>query len=121
MPSPIGVARTIYYCRLSGRQQQRRLLVSLAAGHDGPGHDGPGHARNLVGERDRRHPGRSALHQSSEPWPVLRAVALGIADDGCCAGDQQPSQVSITLLGDAAEPILAARRVLLRHQPDPGR
>jgi CubicO group peptidase (beta-lactamase class C family) len=35
-------------------------------------------------------------------------VLLRVADDGHCAGDQQPSQVSIALLGDAAEPVLAA-------------
>src|SRR5258705_10137639 len=45
---------------------------------------------------------------------------LGIADDGHCAGVEQPPQVSLALLGDAAKPILAAGRVLLRHQPDPG-
>src|SRR6266446_9248222 len=53
-------------------------------------------------------------------WPLVSAMFLRIADDGHCAGDEQPSQVSIALLGDAAKPILAAGRVLLRHQPDPG-
>src|ERR1700753_4190172 len=40
----------------SRRQQQFRLLVSL-----GPDHDGPGHPRNLVGERDGRHLGRTTF------------------------------------------------------------
>jgi hypothetical protein len=37
-----------------------------------------------------------------------------MADDGHRADDQQPSQVSIALLGDAVKPVLAAIRVLLR-------
>jgi len=47
-------------------------------------------------------------------------MLLCIADDRRRADDQQPSQVSITLLGDAAEPVLAAGRMLLGHQPNPG-
>ena len=62
------------------------------------------------------HPGRSALHQSCEPRQVLGAVPLGIADDGRRADNQQPSQVSIALLGDTAEPVLATGRMLLRRQ-----
>ena len=34
---------------------------------------------------------------------------------------QQPAQVAIALLGYAPETLLAAGRVLLRHQADPGR
>ena len=92
-----------------------RLLVSLAAHHDGPGHP-----CDLVGERNGGDLGGSALHQSCEPGP-LGAVLSRISDNGHGAGDQQPSQVAIALLGDAAEPFLAAGRMLLRHQPDPGR
>src|SRR5580692_2053916 len=40
-----------------------------------------------------------------------------IADDGHSAGDEKPSQVPIALLRDPAETILAARRMLSRHQP----
>src|SRR6267142_4389531 len=43
--------------RLSCRQQQFRLLISLA-----PDLDGAGHPRNLVGERDGRHLGWSTFH-----------------------------------------------------------
>ena len=45
---------------------------------------------------------------------------LRIANDGHGTGDQQPSQVAIALLGDAAELVLAAGRMLLGHQPNPG-
>src|SRR6516165_4746402 len=110
MPSPIGLRPT------SCRQQQVRLLVSLA-----PDHDGPGHPCDLVGERDGRHFRGSALHQPAKPRPLLGAVPARVADDGHCPDDQQPPQISIALLGDAAEPVLAAGGVLLRHQPDPGR
>jgi hypothetical protein len=47
------------------------------------------------------------------PW------LLRVADDGHGAGNEQPSQVSIALLGDAPELILAAGRMLLGHQPNP--
>src|SRR5262249_10239335 len=60
------------------------------------------------------------LHESVEPMSPLGAVLLGVADDGHGTCYEQPSQVAITLLGDAAEPLLAAGRVLLGHQPDPG-
>jgi hypothetical protein len=41
-------------------------------------------------------------------------------DNGQRADDQQPPKVSIALFGDAVEPVLAASRVLLWHQSDPG-
>jgi len=36
-------------------------------------------------------------------------------------GREQAAQVAIALFADTAEPILAPARVLLRHEPDPGR
>jgi hypothetical protein len=44
-----------------------------------------------------------------------------VANNGHGAGDEKPTQVAIALLGNAAEPFLAAGRVLLGHQTDPGR
>jgi hypothetical protein len=38
---------------------------------------------------------------------VLGAVDLGIADHGKRAGREQAAQISITTLGDTAEPLLA--------------
>src|SRR5436305_13637281 len=49
------------------------------------------------------------------------AMNLGIADDGKSAGRKQAAQITIALFADAAELVLAATRVLLRHEPDPGR
>src|SRR5215831_831856 len=74
----------------------------------------------LVGQGDRCHLRRAALHQSSEPWPLQRAVLLRVADDGHRAGDEQPSQVAIALFGDAAELVLATGRLLFRYQANPG-
>src|ERR1700757_4692425 len=49
------------------------------------------------------------------------AVDLGIADHGERAGREQAAQIAIALLADTAKLVLAPARVLLRHQPDPGR
>src|SRR5437764_13579354 len=49
----------------------------------------------------------------------LGAVLSRVANDRHGAGDEQPSQIAIALLGNAAEPFLAAGRVLLGHQTDP--
>ena len=49
----------------------------------------------------------------------LGAVLSCVANDRHGAGDEQPLQIAIALLGDTAEPFLAAGRVLLGHQTDP--
>src|SRR5262249_10782411 len=56
--------------------------------------------------------------QWSEPKPFC-AVLAGISDDGHGAGDEQPAQMSIALLRDAAQSVFAAGRMLSRHQSDP--
>jgi hypothetical protein len=43
----------------------------------------------------------------------------GVSNNRRCTDDEQPSEIAISLLGDAAEPLLAARRVLPRHKSDP--
>lgn len=48
-------------------------------------------------------------------------MSFGVTDDGERADNQQLAQVSVALLGDAAEPLIAATGVLLRHESDPGR
>ena len=45
---------------------------------------------------------------------MFGAVDLGIADDGECTGHEQAAQIAVTLFADAAEPVLAPARVLLR-------
>ena len=52
---------------------------------------------------------------------VTGAMDFGISDhcEGACC--EQAAEISIALLADAAEPLLAATRALLRYQPDPSR
>jgi hypothetical protein len=50
---------------------------------------------------------------------MLLRMLPGLSNNGCCTDDEQPSEIAISLLGDAAEPLLATRRVLPRHKSDP--
>src|SRR5690606_9745764 len=49
-----------------------------------------------------------------------RWLVLYVAHYGGCTNDEQAAQVPVSLLGDAAEPGLAAGGMLLRCQPEPG-
>src|SRR6476646_5985629 len=91
-------------------------LVSLA-----PCHHGPDHSGDLVGERDSRNLGRPPCQQSREPRPMCGAMNLGVTDDSERAGHEQAAQIAVTLFAYIAEPVLASTRVLLRHEPNPGR
>ena len=48
------------------------------------------------------------------PWILAYRITAS-------AGREKAAQVAITLLADAAELVFAAARVLLRHEPNPGR
>jgi hypothetical protein len=52
---------------------------------------------------------------------MLLRMLPGLSNNGCCTDNEQPSKIAISLLGDAAEPLLATRRVLPRHKSDPCR
>ena len=41
----------------------------------------------------------------------------GLSNNGRRTDDEQPPEIAISLLGDTAEPLLAARRVPPRHNP----
>ena len=69
-----------------------------------------------VGQRDRRNARMTAAQQFRQPSSAC-AVSPGVADDRHGADEQHPSQVGVTCLGNAAEPLLAARRVLSWDQP----
>src|SRR5690349_11809944 len=99
----------------SGRKRDRFLVAFTSA------HHGPHHPRELVGKRNCGHLGWPTHQQGGEPGPVPGTVDLGIADDGQRTGHEQAAQVAITLLADTAEPVSASARMLLGHQPDPGR
>src|SRR4029077_8566514 len=83
--------------------------------------NGPAHAANLVAKGDRGDLGWPASQQCREPRPMPGAMDLGITDDRECASREQAAQIAIALLADTSEPVLAAARVLLRYQSDPGR
>src|ERR1700757_3773949 len=48
---------------------------------------------------------------------AMRAILLA-TNNGCCTDHEQPSKIAISLLGNAAEPLFATRRVL-SHKSDP--
>src|ERR1700760_2151152 len=95
-------------------RQRGRLLIAFVPGHHCPSHPG-----ELVGERNRRNLGRPPRQQSSEPRPVASTMDLGIADHGECASREQATQITVALLADTAELVLATARLLLRYEPDP--
>src|SRR5262249_22242621 len=84
-------------------------------------HHGPCYSCDLVGERDRGDLGRPPRQQCRKPGPMFGAMDLGIADHRQRASGEQAAQIAITLFADTAELVLAPARVLLRHEPDPGR
>ena len=49
------------------------------------------------------------------------AMNLGVTNDSERAGHEQAAQIAVTLFAYIAEPVLASTRVLLRHEPNPGR
>ncbi len=104
-------------CARSPHSKTRRDLrfsVTFAARHDRPDHP-----RHLVGERNRSDLRGATSKQLDQPGPPC-SMPLRIADDCERTDHEQLPQVSITLLGDASEPFLAAAGVLPRHQADPG-
>ena len=51
----------------------------------------------------------------------LVPMDLGVTDHRKRAGHEQAAQIAVTLFAYIAEPVLASTRVLLRHEPNPGR
>ena len=102
------------HCQASsgGCSKLRRSIVSSF------GHDRPSDARHLVGNGNSDELGRLPGQQPYDPWMLLR-MPPGVLNNGCCTDDEQPSEIAISLLGNAAEPLLATRRVLPRHKSDP--
>src|SRR6476620_5404156 len=50
---------------------------------------------------------------------MLIRMRAGLTYDGRRPDDEQPAQVTVALLGDRTQPLLAAAGVLPRHQADP--
>ena len=95
-----------------GCSKLRRSIVSSL------GHDRPSDARHLVGDGNGDKLGRLLGEQPHDPEILLRMLP-GVSNNGRCTDDEQPSEIAISQLGDAAEPLLAPHRVLPRHKSDP--
>ena len=52
---------------------------------------------------------------------MLLRMLPSVSNNGGCTDDEQPSEIAISLLGDAAESLLTPRRMLPRHKSDPCR
>ena len=85
-----------------------------------PRQNGPCDPRELIGERDGDQPERLFLQELSDPIRHGRCLVLRVPDDGGSADNEQSAQVSVSLLGDAAELRFASGRMLLRRQAEPG-
>ena len=104
-------------CPMRSRSRRKRsgFFVAFAPSHHRPRHPG-----DLVGERDGRDLRWSPRQQRGEPRPMPGAMDFGIADHSQGACRKQTAQITIASFADIAEPVLAATRVLLRDEPDPG-
>ena len=78
-----------YPTRSRLRRKRDGFLVSLALSHHGPDHSG-----DLVGERDSRNLRRPPRQQGREPWAMLGAMDLGVADDGERPGHEQAAPIA---------------------------
>jgi hypothetical protein len=83
-------------------------------------HQGPRDPRKLVSECNSRNLRRPPCQQCHKPGPMLGPMDFGIADNSQRSGREQATQIAIPSFADVAKLILAAARVLLRNQPDPG-
>ena len=96
--------------------QRGRIVVTRARSHHGPSH-----SSELIGKRDGRDFGRPSSQQPCEPGPMLSTMDLGVSDDSERADYKQAAQIAVSLFADTAEPVPTPARMLLRHEPDPGR
>jgi len=90
-------------------------MVDLAARHHRPGD-----ARHFVGQRHRRQPCRTAFQDPSGPRPGRAVPSCSPADHRRGSQHQQPAYLPVARLGDPAKPSFPARRMLPRHQAEPG-
>lgn len=100
---------------VDGHRIVKAGLVGLPAGHDRP--DDAGH---LVCHGDARH----ARWLAGKQRDKVRIGRLGLmprpADQRGRADHQELSQIPVTHLGNAAEPVFATTRVLRWREPEPG-
>src|SRR6201987_832108 len=102
-------SRSHFQASSGGCSETGRSIVSSL------GHDRPSDARHLVGNGNGDELGRLLGQQPHDPGMLLRMLP-GVSKNGCCTDDEKPSKVTISLLGDPSEPLLAPGRVLPRHK-----
>lgn len=85
-----------------------------------PRHQGPGDPSRLVGERHCRDLRGLALEQACHARLARRILACH-PHNRRRSDDQQAAKIAVALLGYSAEPLLAARTVRTRSEPEPGR
>lgn len=90
-------------------------LVDFAAGHDRPDHAG-----HLVGHGHARNTRRLSSKERQEVGICCFGFILSSANQRGGADHQELSQIPITHLGDATEPVLATTRVLRGCKSQPG-
>jgi hypothetical protein len=79
----------------------------------------PSDARRFVGERHNRSIETAPSDKCFQPGRSMVVMLGQSADDGACTVDQLAPEIVVGASADAAEPWLAASRILSRHQPDP--
>jgi len=91
-------------------------MVGLTSGENRPGDAG-----EFVGERDRQHVAVQPLRCLLDPGPqTLHCCARPPHQNDVCGLHEQCSQVFVATFGDLAQDRAIPRRLLLRHQPQPG-
>lgn len=91
-------------------------VICFTAGHQFPGDPG-----ELVGKGDRDELRWFALQKPLEPGPVAPPASTHKSDHSCGADDQHAAQGLVASFRDRSRPVLFARRMISRCQPDPGR
>jgi len=98
---------------LCGRHRRIPVIFTLAQQR-------PSCARHSVGQRHSDQHLRLACHHPSQPGPTGSALPCGPSHHGNGPDDQQPPNVALAHLRSAAQPVLAAARMLSRREADLG-
>ena len=97
-----------------GQRRCRIPIVLLFGQH------GPDRTRHLIGKRHRDEHPRLASHHPGKPRALSSSLSRRPAHNRHRPDDQKPADVALTHLRSVTKPLLAARRVLYRHEPEPG-
>src|SRR6266498_1852419 len=85
-----------------------------------PGQNSPGDTRELVGEGNRDFVRMHTTAKAIEPGAKAILVSIQVHEARACAMDQQPTNIGIAAFANAQQRWCAARRILSRHNAEPG-